>query len=191
MSLPTSFLPAITRVYEVLCQARGSARTITAGRFKARLYPGQDADNQHKEAVAAEGAAPAIVAAGVVPGIVFAFFESGDDGATQEFSDRSDNRVRLRVDVSYATDSAAKRSYGNPTVDLIATAMTQAASDGYDIRRAIAWPPNMSQTQASVDTGIPGGGGIVVESWGPVRFDAANQLVTISIYFRAIVFLAL
>ena len=76
VTLPSTFLPLLTRVYEVVCKGQGSSRTITAGTFRARSYEGQPADNSHKEALLAP--------------LVRAVVESGADVAgTQEFSDRA------------------------------------------------------------------------------------------------------
>lgn len=188
MALPANFDPFVKRCYEVLCRGKGAGRLIQAGRFAGRLFEGQDASNQHKESLAAAQRSPTLVA-----GIVAVVIESWDGGtdATQEYGDRAQYDVRLRVDVSYATPNPSQRSAGAPAVDLITQALTQAASDGHDIRRALMWAPNLVQTEDGTVTGVPGGGGIFAPTFGPVRHDAAAQRVTATLYFRAVVFLAL
>jgi len=187
MARPSTYDPLITRCYEVLCKGAGVTRTITAGRFAARLYPGQPADNQHKEALAASERSPTRLA-----GLVAVFVEQfADTEGTQEFSDVAQYDVRLRVDVSYATPNPAQRSVGAPTVDLVSAALAQAASDAHAIRRALCWPPSMVATTGGLDTGLAGGGGVLPVAFGPVRHDPATQTVTATLYFRAIVFLAL
>ena len=146
--MATEYQPIIDRVYEVLTDGAGAARTLSeANRFATGLYPGQELDHQARDARQQKRC---WVAAGPLG--------RGDES---EVNDRALYNVSVRVDLTYALEPAADQAAWREIAGLMPL-------DAHRIRGALGFPGNLTATAGGDPTGLASGC-LLFESWTPAE----------------------
>lgn len=144
--MATDFQPLVDRVYEVLCDGAGAARTLAeADRFRRGLFPGQDPAHQARDAHTQKRCWVALTG-----------LPRGDES---EVNDRALYTVRVRVDLAYALEPEPDQAAWRNLQGLMAL-------DAHRIRGALGFPGNLTQTAAAAATGLASGA-LVYEDWAP------------------------
>lgn len=140
--MATTLEHAYTRIYEVLCDGRGVARTLAAGYFKRGGPPGfLDAKGRS-------------VRARPTPRI-FAHISSGEsiEGGPIEMGSGHlyEHQLVLLRDhwLGYQADE-----------DAVEAALVRVGDDHMRIAAALCYPNNLAATEAAADTGIAGAGAV-------------------------------
>lgn len=146
--MATEYQPIIDRVYEVLTEGAGVARTIAeANRFATGLYPGQEPAHQARDARRQKRC---WVAAGPL-----------GRGEESEVNDRALYNASVRVDFAYALEPEADRAAWRALTGLMAL-------DAHRVRGALGFPGNLTATTAGDPTGLASGC-LLFESWTPAE----------------------
>jgi len=166
----TDFTPLVERIYEVLCEGEGVYRTLAEGdRFVAKMLPGES------DAVLAKKAR-------VQKLVLVAVDEMLDSVNTQEFSDRAEYAIKVRVDLAYSSPNPIERAR---LIDL----MTHAKNDAHKVRQALGWPANMTATKDARATGVRSG--LAFVRAGGDRLSDQSRLYTTTLSLTASVWLAM
>lgn len=136
----SSFLPLVTRVYEVLTLGSGTSRVLAVGdRFGTKIYPGQP---RPQRSVAAREAANEKAC--------YVDITAMDLGRGMEMHDRHHYPIDLSIELAYFAEHAVEESKARAL-------MVTQADDVHRVRAALGFPNNLEQTEAAADTGISGG----------------------------------
>lgn len=142
--MATDTQPLVDRIYEVLVDGAGSARTIAeASRFAKGLYPGQEPDHQARDARRNKRCWVAVTRLERLDG--------------SETNPSALYGVEVRVDAAYALE---------PEADLAAWQSLEGlmALDAHRIRGALGYPGNLTATTAGDPTGLASGA-LLFRSW--------------------------
>jgi hypothetical protein len=150
----TSLANAYVRIYEVLCEGRGTNRALAAGYFRRGGPPGFLGETAR---------APR---ARDTPR-VFVHISSG--GAMPGYPTEMHDEHLYQLDVVLLRDHWLGYQ-GGP--DAVEAALVRIADDHMKIAAALCWPGNLATTHAGTDTGLCGAGAL---ARGGSRFEVVSQ----------------
>ena len=134
----SSLAPLFTRIYEVLCDGNGDARTLGAtDRFTRGSYPGQDPAHAARDARRAKRLWVQLTGLSAAP--------------ESPTSAKATYEATLRLDLTYVLDPEPLKTTA------WATTQSTMALDQHRVAGVLGWPGNLTQTEASAATGLAGG----------------------------------